>query len=60
MTRKYFFLYYHLKVYIDDLTENSNLSPEQVSATLLLLGLRGLVRQLSGKMYISNYGDEYN
>jgi hypothetical protein len=24
------------------------------------VGLRGLVRQLSGKMCISNYGDEYN
>ncbi len=46
--------------HIDNLIENSNLSPAQVSATLLQLELRGLVRQLSGKMYISNCGDEYN
>jgi DNA processing protein len=44
--------------HIYNLIENSNLSPAQVSATLLQLELRGLVRQLSGKMYISNYGDE--
>ena len=44
--------------HIDNLIENSNLSPAQVSATLLQLELRGLVRQLSGKMYISNCGDE--
>ncbi len=44
--------------HIDNLIENSNLSPAQVSATLLHLELRGLVRQLSGKMYVSNFGDE--
>ncbi len=44
--------------HIDNLIENSNLSPAQVSAKLLQLELRGLVRQLSGKMYISNCGDE--
>ena len=44
--------------HIDNLIENSNLSPAQVSATLLQLELRGVVRQLSGKMYISNCGDE--
>jgi DNA processing protein len=44
--------------HIDSLIENSNLSPAQVSATLLQLELRGLVRQLSGKLYISNYRDE--
>ena len=44
--------------HIDNLIENSNLSPAQVSATLLNLELRGLVRQLSGKMYISNCGNE--
>ncbi len=44
--------------HIDNLIENSSLSPAQVSATLLQLELRGLVRQLSGKMYISNCGDE--
>lgn len=36
--------------HIDQLIENSDLSPAQVSATLLQLELRGLVRQLSGKM----------
>lgn len=46
--------------HIDNLIENSNLSPAQVSATLLQMELRGLVRQLSGKMYISNCGDEHN
>mgnify|MGYP002630482978 CR=1 FL=1 len=40
--------------HIDNLIENSNLSPAQVSATLLQLELRGLVRQLSGKVYVSN------
>ncbi|MZH46998.1 MAG: hypothetical protein F3739_08270 [Nitrospinae bacterium] len=44
--------------HIDNLIENSDLSPAQVSATLLQLELRGLVRQLSEKMYITNYGDE--
>jgi DNA processing protein len=44
--------------HIDNLIENSNLSPAQVSATLLQLELRGVVRQLSGKMYISNCGNE--
>lgn len=44
--------------HIDNLIENSNLSPAQVSSTLLQLELRGLVRQLSGKMYVSNYSDE--
>jgi len=40
--------------HIDHLIENSDLSPAQVSATLVLLELRGLVRQLSGKIYVSN------
>jgi DNA processing protein len=44
--------------HIDNLIENSNLSPAQVSATLLQMELRGIVRQLSGKMYISNCGTE--
>jgi predicted Rossmann fold nucleotide-binding protein DprA/Smf involved in DNA uptake len=46
--------------HIDNLIENSNLSLAQVSATLLKLELRGLVRQLSGEMYISNCDDEHN
>jgi len=44
--------------HIDNLIENSNLSPAQVSAKLLQFEFLGLVRQLSGKMYISIYGDE--
>ncbi|MBT5913315.1 MAG: DNA-protecting protein DprA, partial [Rhodospirillaceae bacterium] len=36
--------------HIDNLIENSNLSPAQVSATLLKLKLRFLVSQLSGDM----------
>ena len=40
--------------HIHHFTENSDLSPAQVSATLLQLELRGLVRQLSGKIYVSN------
>ena len=38
----------------DHYTENSDLSPAQVSATLLQLKLRSLVLQLSGKIYFSN------
>ncbi len=44
--------------HIDHLIETSNLSPAQVSSTLLQLELRGLVRQLSGKMYVTDCGDE--
>ena len=40
--------------HVDHLIENSELSLAQVSATLLQLELRGLVRQLSGKVYVSN------
>ena len=41
-------------LHIDHLIGNSDLSPAQVSATLLQLELRGLVRQLSVKIYVSN------
>ena len=40
--------------HIDHLIENSELSPAQVSATLMQFEFRGLVRQLSGKIYLSN------
>lgn len=43
------------EMHIDSLIENSRLSPAEVSATLVQLELRGLVRQLIGKMFISNY-----
>ncbi|MEK9629511.1 MAG: DNA-processing protein DprA [Nitrospinota bacterium] len=46
--------------HIDNLIENSDLSPGQVSATLLQLELRGLVRQLSGKIYVSNCDAKIN
>ena len=36
--------------HIDHLIENSELSPAQVSATLIQFELRGMVRQLSGKI----------
>lgn len=41
-------------LHIDRLIENSDLSPAQVSATLLKIELRGLFRLLSGKIYVSN------
>ena len=41
-------------LHIDRLIENSDLSPAQVSATLLKIELRGMVRVLSGKIYVSN------
>lgn len=40
--------------HIDDLIENSCLSPAQVSATLIQLELKGLARQTEGKMFITN------
>ena len=40
--------------HIDHLIENSELSPAQVSATLTKFECRGLVRQLSVKIYLSN------
>ena len=40
--------------HIDNLIENSYLSPAQVSATLIQLELKGVVRQTEGKMFITN------
>ena len=40
--------------HIDNLIENSYLSPAQVSATLIQLELKGMVRQAEGKMFITN------
>jgi DNA processing protein len=39
--------------HIDQLIENSRLSPAEVSATLVQLELSGIVRQLEGKMFIA-------
>ncbi len=39
--------------HIDDLIENSYLSPAEVSATLIQLELKGVVRQSDGKMFTS-------
>jgi len=40
--------------HIDNLIENSYLSPALVSATLIQLELKGVVRQTEGKMFITN------
>lgn len=40
--------------HIDSLIENSDLSPAEVSATLMQLELRGLIRQNEGKMFVTN------
>lgn len=40
--------------HIDELIEISRLSPAEVSATLVQLELKGFVRQMDGKMFISN------
>jgi len=40
--------------HIDEVIENSQLSPGEVSATLIQLELRGIVSQLSGNRYILN------
>lgn len=39
--------------HIDLIIENSRLSPAEVSATLIQLELKGLVRQLAGKLFIT-------
>ncbi len=38
--------------HIDTLIENSRLSPAEVSATLVSLELRGMARQVPGKIYL--------
>lgn len=40
--------------HIDEVIQNSQLSPGEVSATLIQLELRGVVRQLQGHRYILN------
>jgi predicted Rossmann fold nucleotide-binding protein DprA/Smf involved in DNA uptake len=40
--------------HIDSLIENSGLSPAEVSATLMQLEFRGLIRQNVGKMFVAN------
>ena len=46
--------------HIDQLIENSRLSPAEVSATLVQLELSGIVRQLEGKMFIATITTELN
>ncbi len=40
--------------HIDSLIENSGLSPAEVSATLMQLESKGLIRQNEGKMFVAN------
>jgi len=42
------------EVHIDTLIENCALSPAEVSAVLIQLELKGLIRQLEGKRFVSN------
>lgn len=41
---------------VDDLIEQSNLEPQEVLATLLVLEVRRLCRQLPGKRYLKSEG----
>lgn len=43
--------------HIDRIIENSSLSPAEVSATLVRLELKGMIRQTDGKMFIINSTD---
>jgi DNA processing protein len=45
--------------HIDRVIENSYLSPAEVSATLVTLELKGMIRQTDGKMFIMNPSDVY-
>lgn len=45
--------------HIDRIIENSCLSPAEVSATLVRLELRGMIRQTDGKMFLMNPSDVY-
>ena len=45
--------------HIDRVIENSHLSPAEVSATLVTLELKGVIRQTDGKMFIMNPSDVY-
>lgn len=44
------------ETHIDTIIENSHLSPAEVSATLVQLELKGIVRQEEGKMFITSSG----
>lgn len=43
--------------HIDQIIENSCLSPAEVSATLVTLELKGMIRQTDGKMFVMNPSD---
>lgn len=45
--------------HIDSVIENSYLSPAEVSATLVTLELKGVIRQTDGKMFTMNPSDIY-
>ena len=45
--------------HIDNVIENSYLSPAEVSATLVTLELKGVIRQTDGKMFTMNPSDVY-
>jgi DNA processing protein len=45
--------------HIDRVIENSHLSPAEVSATLVTLELKGVIRQTDGKMFTMNPSDTY-
>jgi len=45
--------------HIDRVIENSYLSPAEVSATLVTLELKGVIRQTDGKMFVMNPSDVY-
>ncbi|MFQ5444246.1 MAG: DNA-processing protein DprA [Nitrospinales bacterium] len=47
----------HEETHIDSIIENSRLSPAEVSATLVQLELKGIVRQEDGKMFITSSGN---
>jgi DNA processing protein len=52
----------HQPIHIDDLCDLSKMAVEQVSATLTMLELKGLVNQVGGMMYVAvrETGGEYN
>jgi len=43
--------------HIDRIIENSSLSPAEVSATLMKLELKGMIRQTDGKRFLMNPSD---
>jgi DNA processing protein len=45
--------------HIDRVIENSYLSPAEVSATLVTLELKGMIRQTDGKMFVMSPSDVY-